>query len=90
MIFHSKMTFYSDLIDNLKSHRRNLFSNVDKMLHRKAEKRYPSSEHPDKLANDFADFFNNKITNIRAAMSEQASVNDMDIIIMTTLLNQSS
>jgi hypothetical protein len=42
-----------------------LFSTVNNMLHRTTEKLYPPSKCADKLANDFAEFFSNKITKIR-------------------------
>lgn len=38
---------------------------VDKLLHRKSEKRYRTAALPIELVNKFADFFNNKIATIR-------------------------
>ena len=75
---YSKMSFYSDLIDNLKSDQRNLFCTVDKMLHKKAVKHYPSCESFDKLGNYFVNYFTNKITNISTSISIQASANQTE------------
>ncbi|CAB4018839.1 Hypothetical predicted protein [Paramuricea clavata] len=75
LIFHSKMSFYGDLIDSLGPDQRNLFSTVDKMIHKKAEKLYPSSGVSGNLANDFANFFCTKITNIRSTLLSETSMN---------------
>ena len=75
LIFHSKMTFYGDLIDSLGPDQRNLFSTVDKMIHKKAEKLYPSSGVSGNLANDFANFFCTKVTNIRSTLLSETSMN---------------
>ena len=75
LIFHSKMSFYGDLIDSLGPDQRNLFSTVDKMIHKKVEKLYPSSGVSGNLANDFANFFCTKVTNIRSTMLSETSMN---------------
>ena len=72
------MSFNSDLIDNFKSEQRNLFCTVDKMLHKKAVKHYPSCESFDKLGNYFVNYFTNKITNISTSISIQASANQTE------------
>lgn len=64
-IFNSKMSFYSSIIDQHKNDQKVLFDTVKKMLHTTTENLYPSSESPEKLANNFADFFINKIIKIR-------------------------
>ena len=61
------MSFYSTAIDEHKNNKKVLFDTVDKMLHRKIEKLYPSNDSTQKLADAFADFFTDKITKIRDA-----------------------
>ena len=48
-----------------------LFNSVDKLLYRKSDKCYPTTSSPDKLANRFADFFYDKIANIRNDLSAE-------------------
>ncbi len=50
-----------------------LFSTVDKLLHRKPEKRYPTASSTTELVNKFADFFSNKITTIRKELAIDSS-----------------
>ena len=75
LVFHSKMSFYGDLIDSLGPDERNLFSTVDKMVHKKAEKLYPSSGISANLANDFSNFFCTKVINIRSTLLSETSMN---------------
>ena len=63
-VHDSKMTYYSTLINNNQSNPKALFSTVDKLLHRKPEKKLPSSDCSTSLANKFAEFFHDKIVNI--------------------------
>ena len=44
---------------------KHLFATFDKLLHRKSKAKLPHSEDHESLANDFADFFTDKITAIR-------------------------
>ena len=50
-----------------------LFSAVDKLLHRKPEKRYPTASSTTELVNKFADFFSNKIAIIRKELAIDSS-----------------
>ena len=49
-----------------------LFQTVDKLLHKRAEPSYPPSSSDMDLAERFADFFNNKIVDIRNNLSIDA------------------
>ncbi|CAB4035181.1 Hypothetical predicted protein, partial [Paramuricea clavata] len=65
MIKNAKTTYYSSVISSNAHNQKVLFSTVDKLLHRKSEKRYPTASSTTELVNKFADFFSNKITTIR-------------------------
>ncbi|CAB4037961.1 Hypothetical predicted protein, partial [Paramuricea clavata] len=65
MIKNAKTTYYSSVISSNAHNQKVLFSTVDKLLHRKSEKRYPTVSSTTELVNKFADFFSNKITTIR-------------------------
>ena len=61
MIKKAKTTYYSSVISSNAHNPKVLFSTVDKLLHRKPEKRYPTASSTTELVNKFADFFSNKI-----------------------------
>ncbi|CAB4024715.1 Hypothetical predicted protein [Paramuricea clavata] len=61
MIKNAKTTYYSSVISSNAHNQKVLFSTVDKLLHRKPEKRYPTASSTTELVNKFADFFSNKI-----------------------------
>ena len=65
MIKNAKTTYYSSVISSNAHNQKVLFSTVDKLLHRKPEKRYPTASSTTELVNKFADFFSNKIAIIR-------------------------
>ena len=74
--FDAKMDYYSTAINENHSDPRRLFSTFDKLLHRKAENRLPQSDDNESLANAFADFFTNKILNVREEL--QLEKNSVD------------
>ena len=65
-IFKSKMDYYSSLIYSAESDRKTLFRTITRLLHRKADKRFPTSSSAVDLANKFVHFFEEKIVNIRS------------------------
>ena len=65
MIKNAKKTYYSSIISDNVHNQKVLFSTVDKLLHRKPEKRYPTASSKTELVNIFVDLFNNKIVTIR-------------------------
>ena len=76
-IFDAKMDYYSTVINDNYSDPRRLFSNFDKLFYRKAENRLPQSDDNESLANTFADFFIDKISNIREELQlEKNSIDD--------------
>ena len=75
-IFDAKMGYYSALIEENDSDPKKLFSNFDKVLHRKAERKFPHSDDVKSLANAFADYFTTKISNIREEL--QLKKNSVD------------
>ena len=65
LIINSKMKFYSKLISEAGDDQKSLFSSVSRLLHRKPEVLYPVCSSDSILANNFADYFETKIHNIR-------------------------
>ena len=56
-IFKSKMDYYSSLIYSAESDSKTLFRTITRLLHRKADKLFPTSSSADDLANKFVHFF---------------------------------
>ena len=65
-IFKSKMDYYSSLIYSAESDSKTLFRTITRVLHRKADKRFPTNSSAVDLANKFIHFFEEKIVNIRS------------------------
>ena len=65
-IFKSKMDYYSNLISEAGNDRKALFHLIDRLLHRKAQKSFPTSSSAEELINTFATFFDDKVTHIRS------------------------
>jgi len=81
LIFSAKMSYYSKLIDESDCDNKVLFSTVDKLLHRSAEIKQPSSPSPEVLANTFVHFFNDKIINIRNELSQRTPSHPADAFV---------
>ena len=60
------MDYYSNLISEAGNDSKALFRLIDRLLHRKAEKSFPTSSSAEELANTFAPFFEDKVTRIRS------------------------
>ena len=73
MIKNAKTIYYSSVISNNAHNWKVLFSTVDKLLHRKPEKRYPTALSTTELVNKFADFFSNKIAIMRKELAIDSS-----------------
>lgn len=69
LISTSKKKFYSSVIAENKSDQKILCSSFNKLLNRKSEQKLPSCENASELANKFADFFVDKIVEIRSNFS---------------------
>ena len=65
LIHQSRITFYTNTINENKNNQRVLFSTVSKMLNLKADKKLPSFTNAASLAEKFVEYFENKITIIR-------------------------
>ena len=59
------MGYYSNLNLEAGKDSKALFRSVDRVLHRKAEKSFPTSCSAEDLANTFVTFFENEIARIR-------------------------
>ena len=71
-IFKSKMDYYSSLIYSAESDSKTLFRTITRLLHRKADKLFPTSSSAVDLANKFVHFFEEKIVNIRSNLGTLA------------------
>jgi hypothetical protein len=73
MIKNAKTTYYSSVISSNAHNQKVLFSTVDKLLHRKPEKRYRTASSTTGLVNKFADFFSYKVAIIRKELAIDSS-----------------
>ena len=73
MLKDAKASYYSSTILENALDQKTLFNVVDKLLHRKVERRYPPAPSMIELTNNFADFFDNKIATITTELSNEAT-----------------
>ena len=73
MLKDAKASYYSSTILENALDQKTLFNVVDKLLHRKVERRYPPAPSMIELTNNFADFFDNKIATIRTELSNEGT-----------------
>ena len=73
MLRDAKASYYSTIISENASDPKILFNAVDKLLHRKVDRCYPTAPSTIKLTNNFADFFDKKIASIRTELSNEAT-----------------
>ena len=69
MIRDAKSTYYSSIIAENKGNQKVLFQTIDQLLQGKQEPRFPTSTSSEQLANDFATFFHEKISEMRCNLS---------------------
>ena len=81
MLKRAQSSYYSSIICDNRSNQKILFNTVDKLLHRRPEKRYPTAFSTVKLASNFAEFFHNKIVAIQEALSSEPSLSDDQICL---------
>lgn len=67
------MDYYSSLIDDAGSDSKALFRNINRLLHRKPDKLYPSCTSASDLANNFANFFTEKIATIKEQLASRVT-----------------
>jgi hypothetical protein len=68
------MNNYSAFILENKSDHKVLFNTIDRLLHRKSVKHYPTCDSTVELCNKFADFFSEKIVAIRREINSLSNV----------------
>ena len=73
LIFTTKMDYYSSLIDDAGSDSKALFRNINRLLHRKPDRLYPSCTSASDLANNFANFFTEKIATIKEQLASRVT-----------------
>ena len=74
-ISKAKMEYYSSLVQDAGTDSGRLFQIVNRFLHRKPEKLYPAFDSSTRLANQFAHFFNDKISKIKQGLQISSSSN---------------
>lgn len=68
LICGAKENYNTELISELASDPKELFGTLEVLLKGRTEKLYPSSSSNEELANRFADYFEQKISTIRAEL----------------------
>ena len=68
LIHESKMQFYANTIDENANDQRVLFSAIGKMLNLKSDRKLPSHDNERDLANQFVEFFSEKVLRIRMSL----------------------
>ena len=68
------MDYYSSLIDDAVSDSKALFRNINRLLHRKSDKLYPSCTSASDLANNFANVFTEKIATIKEQLVSRVTL----------------
>ena len=74
LIFTTKKDYYSSLIDDAGSDSKALFRNINRLLHRKPDKLYPSCTSASDLATNFANFFTEKIATIKEQLVSRVTL----------------
>ena len=70
-ILQAKRAYYSRIIDENQYDPKRLFSIFDKLLHRNSDLKLPDSMDDEFLANEFADYFTEKIITIREELQNK-------------------
>ena len=80
----SRETFYNSKIVENAGDQKALFSVVNKLLHRKSETQLPAYDNQNELTNRFANFFINKIRNIRCELGDALPYKESEISTATS------
>ena len=81
------MDYYSSLIDDAGSDSKALFHNINCLPHRKPDKLYPSCTSASDLANNFANFFTEKIATIKEQIVSRVTFSPTVILFDTPKLD---
>ena len=71
LINSQKSSYYTSIIQEHSADQKILFSTVNKLLQKKTMQHYPSTSSSEVLANNFADFFSDKIVKIHRGLAEK-------------------
>ena len=69
----AKTNYYKDMINDCGSDQGELFKKIDRMFKMPVEGKYPTCASSKQLANNFADFFDNKIDSIKKDLSTKSA-----------------
>ena len=72
MIRDPKSIYYSSIIAENKGNQKVIFQTIDQLLQRKQEPRFPTSSSSERLANEFAAFFHEKISKMRCSLDHDS------------------
>ena len=78
LICESKLKFYSSVIEQNSSNQTVLFNTVDKLLNLSGPRKLPSYTDATVLANSFADFFVQKVQDIRNGLQQPVNHNNLN------------
>jgi hypothetical protein len=84
----AKTNYYKDMINDCGSDQGELFKKIDRMFKMPVEGKYPTCASSEQLANNFADFFDNKIDSIKKDLSTKSANLLCSHIMDTTLLSK--
>ena len=84
----AKTNYYKDMINDCGSDQGELFKKIDRMFKMPVEEKYPTCASSEQLANNFADFFDNKIDSIKKDLSTKSANLLCSHIMDTTLLSK--
>ena len=71
MITDSKQSYFKDKIEENSTNPKALFTIIEKVLHRKTESALPEHTYQKVLAENFSNYFQSKISKIRASLDSQ-------------------
>ena len=83
LVRNAKEIYFSSLIDHKPGDQRTLFRSIDQLPNRKPEARFPTCSTDKQLAQNFSEFFVEKIDTIRARL---VATTDIDLVFPVALL----
>ena len=86
VLHRSKVAYYSEIIEKNKSNQKQLFQIIKKLKQDNGSTIYPEHSSKTQLANEFSDYFEAKITKIRAKFPSTSKFNEYDKTVDVTPL----
>ena len=86
VLYSSKVAYYSEIIEKNKSNQKQLFQIIKKLKQDNDPTIYPEHSSKTQLANEFSDYFEEKIMKIRARFPSTSKFNEYDKTVDVTPL----